>query len=89
MYEVLLCLPHTGGVQLQLTKLPNGQQFDQWHTLVIPGTKASKGSLRVIATFKHEVILPLDAYRSLSEVRRRKGFDKITDINGKMIRQID
>lgn len=57
-----------GGVQLQLTKLPNGQQFDQWHTLVIPGTKASKGSLRVIATFKHEVILPLDAYRSLSEV---------------------
>lgn len=60
--------PLSGSVELQLGKLPNGQDFDQWNTLTIPNTRASKGSLRVIATFKHEVILPLEEYRGFSEV---------------------
>ena len=59
----------TGGVELQLAKLPNGRDFDEWHVLAIPNTRAHKGSLRAIATFKHEVILPLEEYKSLSEVR--------------------
>lgn len=56
-------------MELVLEKLPNGQDDDQWHTLLIPNTRASKGSLRVIATFKHEVILPLEEYRGLTEVK--------------------
>lgn len=53
---------------MPLVKLPNGQASDQWHTMCIPGTKASRGTLRLVATFKHEVILPLDKYRALKEV---------------------
>ena len=63
-----LYLHCAGGVELPLAKLPNGQDYDHWHTMVIPGTKASRGTLRLVATFKHEVILPLEEYRALSEV---------------------
>jgi Ras GTPase-activating protein 1 len=54
-----------GSVEFNLSKLPNGQDLDQWHTF--PNVRASKGSLRLIATFKHEVILPSEEYRGLSE----------------------
>lgn len=59
----------TGGVLLKMSDLPNGQDCDNWHQLAIPGTRASRGNLRLVATFKHEVILPLEEYRAFSEVR--------------------
>ncbi len=36
--------------------------------MAIPNTKATRGTLRLVATFKHEVILPLEEYRGLKEV---------------------
>ena len=51
-----------------MAKLPNGQEYDQWHSMVIPGTKATRGTLRLVATFKHEVILKLEEYTGLKEV---------------------
>ena len=66
-----LCLLHVcaGSVLLRVGELPNGQDCDNWHQLAIPGTRASRGNLRLVATFKHEVILPLEEYRAFSEVR--------------------
>ena len=65
----LLCFLCAGSVLLRMSDLPNGQDCDNWHQLAIPGTRASKGNLRLVATFKHEVILPLEEYRAFSEVR--------------------
>ena len=66
---VCVCVCGAGSVLLRMGELPNGQDCDNWHQLAIPGTRASRGNLRLVATFKHEVILPLEEYRAFSEVR--------------------
>ena len=41
-----------GRVTVHLTDLPNGQQDDQWHQLLVGTTKVSRGSIRLAARFK-------------------------------------
>ena len=60
-----------GAVQMKLSDLPNGQDDDNWHPLGgVQGTRASRGQIRLVANFRHEIILPLEEYSSFSEVSK-------------------
>ena len=54
---------------MHMSDLPNGQADDRWHQLM-GGAKTPKGSVRLVANFKDLVILPLEEYNNLKEVRK-------------------
>ena len=61
-----------GKVHIHFSDLPNGQEDDKWHQLlqIGGGAKAApKGSLRLVANFKDHLILPLEEYDKLKQVR--------------------
>ena len=59
----------SGAVQIKLSDLPNGQDDDKWHPLGgVQGTRTSRGQVRLVANFRHEIILPREEYSSFSDV---------------------
>jgi hypothetical protein len=65
LYKQVLVSTSGGSVVLKLDQLPNGQEDDRWHQLMVGNSKVPRGSVRITMTYQHEPILDLDMYREL------------------------
>lgn len=64
-------------VSVPLTNLEAGKTLDQWFALGSHQHKSEMGSIRLIAKFVHEIILPLGVYGKLQEMILDKGYQMV------------